>query len=65
MTDREEALYKKFLPAGASEQVKHRVRICVQCMFFNEVHRSHCPYCSCAWQNYIAKPYKKCVKNHW
>ncbi|MCK9574628.1 MAG: hypothetical protein WC979_01845 [Candidatus Pacearchaeota archaeon] len=65
MTEREEALYKKFLPVGANELTRSRVRICVQCMFFNEVHRSHCPYCSCAWESYVKKPQKFCVKRYW
>lgn len=65
MTDREENLYKRFCPPGASSMVKKRVEICVQCMYFNPIHRSHCPYCSCSWEEFVKKPDKKCVKGYW
>jgi uncharacterized paraquat-inducible protein A len=65
MTEKEEELYKRYCPAGASEEVKQRVIICVQCAYFNPIHRSKCPYCSCDWGTYVQKPEKHCVKHFW
>lgn len=65
MTEEEEGLYKKFCPVGATATVKERVRKCVQCIYFNPIHRSHCPYCSCDWSEYVKKMDKKCVKGYW
>jgi uncharacterized paraquat-inducible protein A len=65
MTEREELLFKKYLKDATTEQARRRLEICVKCMYFNDIHKNKCPYCSCAWQSYINKPYKKCVKNYW